>query len=37
MLKGAGIGVLWIQGIFLAGLTVILLTLAARRFRLKVE
>jgi ABC-2 type transport system permease protein len=37
MLKGAGTGVLWIQGIFLAGLTVILLTLAARRFRLKVE
>jgi ABC-2 type transport system permease protein len=37
MLKGAGMGVLWIQGVFLAALTIILLTLAAKRFRLKVE
>jgi ABC-2 type transport system permease protein len=37
MLKGAGIGVLWTQAIFLAALTVILLAVAARRFRLKVD
>jgi ABC-2 type transport system permease protein len=36
MLKGAEVGVLWVQGAFLAALTVVLLTLAARRFRLKV-
>ncbi|MFH1221099.1 MAG: ABC transporter permease [Candidatus Eisenbacteria bacterium] len=35
MLKGAGIGVLWIQGVFLAALTLILLGVAARKFRLK--
>ncbi|MFZ1946958.1 MAG: ABC transporter permease [bacterium] len=37
MLKGAHMNVLWVQGAFLAGLTVILLAIAARRFRLKVE
>jgi len=36
MLKGAGINVLWVQGAFLVGLTVILLVVASRRFRLKV-
>ena len=36
MLKGAGIHVLWVQGAFLAGLTVILLAVATRRFRLRV-
>ncbi len=37
MLKGAGMGVLWVQGVFLAALTLVLLTVAARRFRLKME
>jgi len=37
MLKGAGAQVLWGQGAFLAGITVVLLAIAARRFRLKVE
>jgi len=36
MLKGAGIRVLWSQGVFLAILTLVLLAVAARRFRLKI-
>jgi ABC-2 type transport system permease protein len=36
MLKGAGLGVLWAQGAFLAALTIVLLTVAAKRFRLKI-
>jgi drug efflux transport system permease protein len=36
MLKGAGIRVLWSQAVFLAILTLVLLTIAARRFRLKI-
>lgn len=37
MLKGSGIGVLWPQAVFLAGLAIVLLGVAASRFRLKVE
>jgi ABC-2 type transport system permease protein len=37
MLKGAHLNVLWVQGVFLAGLAVVLLAIAARRFRLKME
>jgi ABC-2 type transport system permease protein len=36
MLKGAGIWVLWSQGAFLAILTMVLLAVAARRFRLRI-
>ncbi len=36
MLKGSGLGVLWTQGAALAALTLILLTVAQRKFRIKV-
>ncbi|HVP58323.1 MAG TPA: ABC transporter permease [bacterium] len=36
MLKGTGLRVLWAQGAFLAILTLVLLAIAARRFRLKI-
>jgi ABC-2 type transport system permease protein len=36
MLKGAGLRVLWSQSVFLAVLTLVLLAIAARRFRLKI-
>ncbi|MCK4857450.1 MAG: ABC transporter permease [candidate division Zixibacteria bacterium] len=37
MLKGSGIGVLWIEAVFLVGLAVAMLTIAAKRFKLKLE
>lgn len=37
MLKGSGLGVLWMQAVFLMALAIILLAVAARRFRLQVE
>lgn len=36
MLKGSGISVLWLESLFLVALTVILLTIAVRKFRLKI-
>jgi ABC-2 type transport system permease protein len=36
MLKGAGIQILWTQGVFLGVLTLVLLAIAARRFQLKI-
>jgi ABC-2 type transport system permease protein len=37
MLKGSGFDVLWPQAVFLAGLTVVLLGAAARRFRVRAQ
>ena len=36
MLKGSGINVLWTQAIFLVVLTLILLSIAVRKFELKI-
>ncbi len=36
MLKGSGLNVLWIESIFLIALTILLLTIAAKRFSLKI-